>query len=257
MPEATYVRGFKSWIDAGRCVRNGKTGIRILAPRPWQREATVDEAGTLQIEHGVSFAAVPVFNVSQTDPIPGHPHPWEPPQRHAAAGDDAMSWALWGAMSTHADALGLSVSTCPMDGRPNSYGYYHHDTPRRSGSAPIAPAPTWPRPSPMSSPTRLRMMPAPSCRGTSAKWSPSPLLTASARFGLDLSLRSVDYIAGWGHPQGHDPEAFGVGMAAIHDGAASLIDAIEAAMFLPAELEFAAWRNAPPAFPLAGLPLRS
>src|SRR5215207_9778625 len=41
-----------------------------------------------------------------------------------------------------------------------------------------------------------------------------------SRFGLDLSLRSFDDVAGWGHPQGHDPEAFRVGMAAIHDGAA-------------------------------------
>ena len=48
-----------------------------------------------------------------------------------------------------------------------------------------------------------------------------------SRFGLDLSLSSVEYVAGWGHPQGHNPEAFRVGMAAIHDGAASLIDAIE------------------------------
>jgi hypothetical protein len=45
-----------------------------------------------------------------------------------------------------------------------------------------------------------------------------------------VTLRSVDDVAGWGHPQGHDPEAFRVGMAAIHDGAASLIDAIEALM---------------------------
>jgi hypothetical protein len=59
-------------------------------------------------------------------------------------------------------------------------------------------------------------------------------------FGVDLSLRSVDNIAGWGHPQGHDPEAFRVGMAAIHDGAAALIDAIEAAMTDTAELELAA-----------------
>jgi antirestriction protein ArdC len=44
-----------------------------------------------------------------------------------------------------------------------------------------------------------------------------------ARFGLDLSLRSVDYVAGWLD----DSEAFRLGMAAIHDGAASLIDAIE------------------------------
>jgi hypothetical protein len=38
MPDATYVRGFKAWIDAGRCVRKGETSIRIFAPRPWQRE---------------------------------------------------------------------------------------------------------------------------------------------------------------------------------------------------------------------------
>ncbi|MDF3041628.1 MAG: hypothetical protein K0Q71_4334, partial [Thermomicrobiales bacterium] len=47
-----------------------------------------------------------------------------------------------------------------------------------------------------------------------------------SRFGLDLSLRSVDDVAGWLE----DPEAFRVGMAAIHDGAAFLIDAIEGAM---------------------------
>jgi antirestriction protein ArdC len=57
-----------------------------------------------------------------------------------------------------------------------------------------------------------------------------------SRFGLDMSLRSVDYVAGWLD----DPEAFRVGMAAIHDGAASLIDAIEAAMIGAGEFEFAA-----------------
>jgi hypothetical protein len=55
-----------------------------------------------------------------------------------------------------------------------------------------------------------------------------------------LSLRSVDYVAGWGHPQGHDPEAFRLGPAAIHDGAASLIDAIDAAMADAGEIELAA-----------------
>ena len=60
------------------------------------------------------------------------------------------------------------------------------------------------------------------------------------RFGLDLSLRSVDYVPNWGHPQGHDLEAFSVGMAAIHDGAASLIDAIEAAMTEAGEVDLAA-----------------
>ena len=57
-----------------------------------------------------------------------------------------------------------------------------------------------------------------------------------SRFGLDLSLRSVDYVAGWLD----DPEAFRVGMAAIHDGAAALIDAIEAAITGASDLELAA-----------------
>src|SRR5215212_9403025 len=127
MPDATYVRGFKAWIDAGRCVRKGETSIRIFAPRPWQRETVVDEAGTLQVENGISFAAVPVFDVSQTDPIPGHPHPWQPPERHAASGDEVLAWTIWEAMLAHAGALGLSVSTRPMDGLPDSYGYYLHE----------------------------------------------------------------------------------------------------------------------------------
>ena len=57
-----------------------------------------------------------------------------------------------------------------------------------------------------------------------------------SRFGLDLSLRSVDYVPGWLD----DPEAFRLGMATIHDGAASLIDAIEAAMTDTGELDLAA-----------------
>ena len=56
------------------------------------------------------------------------------------------------------------------------------------------------------------------------------------RFGLDLSLRPVDYVAGWLD----DPAAFRVGMAAIHDGAASLIDAIETAMTDTGELDLLA-----------------
>ena len=61
-----------------------------------------------------------------------------------------------------------------------------------------------------------------------------------SRFGLDLSVRSVDYVAGWEHPQGHDPEAFRLVLAAIHDGAAAWIDAIEAAMSDVGERELAA-----------------
>jgi antirestriction protein ArdC len=47
-----------------------------------------------------------------------------------------------------------------------------------------------------------------------------------SRFGLNLELRSAHYVATWLD----DPEAFRSGMAAIHDGAAALIDVIESAL---------------------------
>jgi hypothetical protein len=53
-----------------------------------------------------------------------------------------------------------------------------------------------------------------------------------SRLGLDLSLRSAAYVACWLD----DPDGFKAGMAAIHDGAASPIDAIEA--LLPDVREF-------------------
>jgi hypothetical protein len=59
---------------------------------------------------------------------------------------------------------------------------------------------------------------------------------AWSRFGLHLSLRSFDDVADWLD----DPAAFRIGMAAIHGGAASLIDAIEAAMTEAGEHEIAA-----------------
>jgi hypothetical protein len=57
-----------------------------------------------------------------------------------------------------------------------------------------------------------------------------------SRFGLDLSLRSVNYVAGWLD----DPDGFKTGMAAIHAGAASLIDATEALLPDADEVDVAA-----------------
>ena len=49
-----------------------------------------------------------------------------------------------------------------------------------------------------------------------------------------MALRSVDDVAGWLD----DPAAFRVGMPAIHDDAASLIDAIELAAAMTDTGEF-------------------
>src|SRR5215207_10548503 len=141
-------------------------------------------------------------------------------------------------MLAHAGALNLIVSTSDSDSlaRPDSYGYYHHDA-----------AAIWVRPDR----TRADMAAtlahelahavthdacAEMSRDVSEVVAESVAYAVCSRFGLDLSLRSVEYVAGWLD----DPEAFRVGMAAIHDGAASLIDAIEAAVPEGGELELAA-----------------
>jgi hypothetical protein len=61
-----------------------------------------------------------------------------------------------------------------------------------------------------------------------------------SRFGLDLSLRSVDYVAGWGTRTAMTWRRSEWAWPPIHDGAASLLDAIEAAMTDTSERDLAA-----------------
>lgn len=72
-PDATYVAGFNAWISMGRKVRKGEKALRVLAPLPYKK---VDEDGNEKT--GMWFKTVPVFDVSQTDPIEGHPNPFDP-----------------------------------------------------------------------------------------------------------------------------------------------------------------------------------
>jgi antirestriction protein ArdC len=68
-PDATYVRGFKQWLEMGRHVRKGEHGIAILAPNT--RKVTDEDTG--EVRHVVTgFRTAFVFDVAQTDgdPLP-------------------------------------------------------------------------------------------------------------------------------------------------------------------------------------------
>jgi hypothetical protein len=73
-PDATYVAGFCAFLELSRCVRKGERAIRILAPmsvRDARKHAGPAEVGTEGDEpRRTVFRAVPVFDVSQTDPLP-------------------------------------------------------------------------------------------------------------------------------------------------------------------------------------------
>jgi N-terminal domain of anti-restriction factor ArdC len=74
-PDASYVAGFRAFLELNRCVRKGERAIRILAPmslRHRQEETSAAEIPTDAPERRRAvFRAVSVFDVSQTDPLPG------------------------------------------------------------------------------------------------------------------------------------------------------------------------------------------
>ncbi len=71
-PDATFVAGFRRWIELRRFVRKGEKGIAILAPLARKRVAPQnrepDECEVQPTERSVvGFRAVHVFDVSQTE----------------------------------------------------------------------------------------------------------------------------------------------------------------------------------------------
>jgi hypothetical protein len=74
-PDATYVAGFRAFLDLNRCVRKGERAIRILAPMSVRTRDNGTE-GRGGGEDGdqprrTVFRAVAVFDVSQTEGLPG------------------------------------------------------------------------------------------------------------------------------------------------------------------------------------------
>src|ERR1700730_15197148 len=66
--EPHHVAGFRAWLNLGRCVRKSETALRILEPvtvkqRDGQRED--------RDERRVFFKTAFVFELSQTEPLPG------------------------------------------------------------------------------------------------------------------------------------------------------------------------------------------
>lgn len=87
-PDATYVAGFRAFLALNRCVRKGERAIRILAPMTIRRreKGSGEEKVEPRTENGEKpetmtvFRCVSVFDVSQTDPLPGRePVALEPP----------------------------------------------------------------------------------------------------------------------------------------------------------------------------------
>lgn len=67
-PTATVVKGFKTWLKEGQCVRKGEKGIQILAPSG--QSAGTEATETTDAKAGRMFFRLAfVFDIAQTDPI--------------------------------------------------------------------------------------------------------------------------------------------------------------------------------------------
>jgi hypothetical protein len=111
-PNASFVAGFKAWLDLGYCVRKGEKAIRIIAPMPVKERnrATGEETGeTITLFKGVS-----VFDAQQVEPLPsGEPTPLQPPSQPLAGDSHAH---LIAPTIAFAESLGYAVSFEPIAG---------------------------------------------------------------------------------------------------------------------------------------------
>jgi antirestriction protein ArdC len=99
------VAGFRAWLKLGRCVRKNEKALRILAPVTVKER---DERGEETGERRVFFKTAFVFELSQTEPLPGvEPVSLEPP-REPLTGDSHAH--LIEPMVAFAASLGFTIS---------------------------------------------------------------------------------------------------------------------------------------------------
>jgi hypothetical protein len=106
------------FLELNRCVRKGERAIRILAPMNVRdRENRASEAATTadgDEPRRTVFRAVPVFDVAQTDPLPGaEPVPLAPPCQPIQGDSHAH---LLEPLRGLAAELGYGVTPRPLDG---------------------------------------------------------------------------------------------------------------------------------------------
>ena len=120
-PHATRVAGYKTWQSLGRQVKKGEKAIYIFAPRPYAID-TKNEDGEEEQKLLLTFRAVPVFDISQTE---GTPLPTVEAQ--PLTGDQGE--AVYTRLVAYAERLGLTVTnvdpdTAGDDSKSNYRGYY-------------------------------------------------------------------------------------------------------------------------------------
>jgi hypothetical protein len=209
-PEATHVAGFHTWRRLGRQVRKGELSIRISAPMRLRRDRDTSDESIV-----TAFRSVGVFDLTQTDPIPGADQlPLQPPSQ-AISGDSHAH--LIPPLLEHATSLGYTVILEPTSGH-DGYCNRHSKTIGINGDLPAN--------------ARLRVLIHELCHAHGAGYDTYPRATCEvivdtathivcAGVGLDVADDAIPYISGWGE-NGDALSAITTFATIIHELAATL-----------------------------------
>lgn len=105
------VAGLRTWLKLGRCVRKGEKALRIFAPVSVKDG---DAAGEETAERRVFFKTAFLFELAQTEPLPGvEPVALAPPCEPLTGDSHAHLLAPLGAF---AQSLGYAVSFAAIEG---------------------------------------------------------------------------------------------------------------------------------------------
>ncbi len=188
-PDATFVAGFKAWLNLGYCVNKGEKAIRIVAPMPVRQS----EKGDGEAETRVLFKAVSVFDRSQVSVLEsGTPTPLEAPCEPLTGDSHAH---LLQPLVAFAGTLGYSVSFEAITG---PAGGWCDAKAKRIVVDSVAPVNA-----------RLRTLIHETIHALGVGYAEygreraevivdTATWLAAASVGLDVSGESVAYVAGWG-----------------------------------------------------------
>jgi len=182
------VAGFQTWIKLGRAMRKGERAIRILAPITVKRRDSDDAE-----EQRVFFRAAFVFDVSQTDPIPGvEPAPLQLP-REPLTGDSHAH--LLKPLIRFAESLGYRVE---FRSTPGATGGWCDIRAKRIAVDADVPANAQVRTLVHEVTHALGVDYAKYSRAQAEVIVDTTTLIVLSGVGLDVSGETIPYIAGWG-----------------------------------------------------------
>lgn len=200
-PDATYVAGFRAFLALNRCVRKSERAIRILAPMTIRRrdKESGEEKTEARSENGdkpdtrTVFRGVSVFDVAQTDPLPGRePVALEPPCEPITG---ASHQHLLAPLQALAGELGYTVIYRSLPGQADGWcDYEKHEIVVNEDVPPNAQL-------------RVVVHELAHAQGVSYKdfgRRKAEVLVDTVTYivcgsvGLDVSGESIPYIAGWG-----------------------------------------------------------